>query len=341
METEIRQKLLSYAKLEANTIKDFMKYNKEVKKPIRNRYKQVITVSDIPIIRKGLEIDVLLHPFRLQKNGASPLHKHTYFEMGFVFKGSCTSISDGHITKLNEGDVFIVNRNVLHQLKTDTIDDYVFNIVISLSAFNDQFLNMISHDNPVKNFFVNSILDNQEKSCLVFRRDQENEASFFILKLIYECIKFGYTDNNYIRLLLACIFRELSSKYQKETDERSKTKDREMTISKVLDYLAENYATVTLKSTAEYFHYSTRYITTFISKYTGKSFSYIVREFKLQNAIYMALYTKLSFADIANSVGYSERGYLDRTLKTHTGKTLSEHRKQNDSDDFLFADKDI
>ena len=41
------------------------------------------------------------------------------------------------------------------------------------------------------------------------------------------------------------------------------------------------------------------------------------------------LYTSLPFDEIARTVGYNERGYLDRLFKQRFGKTMSEYRKEH------------
>lgn len=273
------------------------------------------------------EICVLLHPFKRQKNGASPIHRHTYFEMGYVFQGEGVSVVNGVETHLSQGDLFLVSPEALHQMKTFSEEDYVFNVIIQKRLLDDHFLCLISEYNLFTRFFVASILKQSPENCLIFRSGQEGEFTFYIYKIICEALLSENYDQNYLRLLLACLFRELSRLHQRTMEEKSKQENEGLSISRVLQYLTEHYPNATIQSVAGHFHYSARYISSFIARYTGSSFGHILREIKLQNAKRLLMQTNLSCEEIARAVGYNGRDYLDRLFKQRYGKTMSEQRK--------------
>ena len=325
---KMREQLISYARHEAETMEDFLsEWNFGVLSPrqIKDSSKTLL-VSEIEDTLENTEINVLMHPFKRQKDGASPLHRHAYFEMGFVFAGECISISDGEETHLREGDLFIVSLQALHQMKTFSLEDYVFNIMIRTSLFDQQFFQMIAGYDLFSQFFMNSILNIKSDSCLIFRSNDHADFTYYVYKLLCESLFENKPDQNYIRLLLACIFRELSRQYQQEMEDKSRRENEGLSISAVLRYLAEHYANATLQSTAEHFHYTARFMSGFIAKYTGSSFVGILRELKLQNASHLVAHTTMPFSDIAQTVGYNERGYLDRVFKKRFGKTMKEYR---------------
>lgn len=329
----MRERLEQYAVQEADTVQDFLRsrtagehfwLNDQHENP-SERMPQKMNVN----FSQSAEVKVLMHPHKLQKDGASPLHRHSYFEMGYVFDGQCVSVSDGEESSLKTGDLFIVSLQALHQMKTCSKEDHVFNIMISTHLFDEQFFGYIARYDLFSQFFLNSIFNIPSDACLVFHSDEQTDFSYYILKILYEYIICNRQDPNYVRLLLACIFQELSRKYQQEMEQKSRRENEGLSISNVLKYLAKNYATATLKSVADHFHYTPRFMTGFISKYTGSSFVHILRELKLQNAWHQVLHTDLSFDQITKSVGYNERGYLDRVFKKRYGKTMSECRKKS------------
>lgn len=326
----MRRQISAYADKEAESNEEFIAFlagNGRLK-PVTGTSPSVVINDESGFLRDS-EIRVLLHPFKRQKDGASPVHRHTYFEMGFVFRGEGASISDGEETHLTEGDLFIVSLQAVHQMKTFSMDDHVFNIMIRRTLFDDQFLRMISAYNLFCQFFMNSILNIPSDSCLIFRSTEQGDFTYYIYKILCESLFEQGRDQNYLRLLLACLFRELSRQYQRSMEEKSQKENEGLSISEVLQYLTDHYSEATLQSTADRFHYTTRFMTSFISKYTGSSFSQILKELKLQNASHLALYTGLPFDEIARTVGYNERGYLDRLFKQRFGKTMSEYRKEH------------
>lgn len=327
----MQRQLLEYAVREAETLQDFRSVidaPKGAKSPMASDSSCALVIDDDAAgALKKRELNVLLHPFKRQKDGASPLHRHAYFEMGFVFQGECISSSDGIETRLQAGDLFIVSLQALHQMKTFSEQDYVFNIMIRTSLFDQRFFETIAGYDLFSQFFMNSILNIPSDSCLIFRSGGQSDFTYYIYKILCEFLFEDRPDQNYIRLLLACVFRELSRQYHQEMEDKSRRENEGLSISAVLEYLTEQYATATLQSTAAHFHYTSRFLSGFISKYTGSSFAGILRELKLQNASHMVERTDLSFHEIAKAVGYNERGYLDRVFKKRFGKTMSEYRK--------------
>ena len=328
----MKEMIQAYADREADSNADFISFlqGDGRTKPVSGSSPSVV-ISDESSFVRGSEICVLLHPFKRQKNGASPIHRHTYFEMGFVFQGEGASISDGEDTHLTEGDLFVVSLQALHQMKTFSLNDHVFNIMIRQALFDEQFFRMISGYNLFSQFFMNSILNIASDSCLIFHSTEQGDFTYYIYKILCEALFERGCDQNYLRLLLACLFRELSRQYQRSMEEKSQKENEGLSISEVLQFLTDHYAEATLQSTADHFHYTTRFMTSFVSKYTGSSFLQILKELKLQNASHLVLYTGLSYEEIARKVGYNERGYLDRLFKKRFGKTMSEYRKGNEN----------
>lgn len=328
---KMREQLTSYARRESETLEDFTSSNKEVTflwtTESDKGVSEFILREDVSI-QNHLMLKVLMHPFKRQTNGASPLHRHNYFEMGFVFQGECISISDGEEAHLHEGDLFIVSLQALHQMKTFSLDDYVFNIMINTSLFDQQFFQMIAGNDLFTQFFMNSILNIRSDSCMIFRSGGQTDFIYYLYKLLCEYLFSTDCDQTYIRLLLACMFRELSRQYKSDMETMSREENQGLSISSVLQYLTEHYDSATLQSTADQFHYTTRFMTSFIAKYTGSSFGSILRELKLQNASRLVLHSELSFEEIAKAVGYNERGYLDRVFKKRFGKTMREYRDE-------------
>lgn len=326
--TAMRERICRYAEEEARTNAD-----------LHGVWNKQIQIRPLPDVKSGVEVHVenaapldseicvLLHPFKRQKNGASPIHRHTYFEMGYVFQGEGVSVVDGVETHLSQGDLFLVSPGALHQMKTFAERDYVFNVIIQRRLFDDHFLCLISEYNLLARFFMASILNHSPGSCLVFRSGQAGEFTFYIYKIICEALLSENYDQNYLRLLLACLFRELSRLHQRTMEEKSKQENGGLSISGVLQYLTEHYPDATIQSVAAHFHYSARYISSFIARYTGSSFGHILREIKLQNAKRLVMQTDLSYEEIARAVGYNGRDYLDRLFKQRYGKTMSEQRK--------------
>ena len=100
-------------------------------------------------------------------------------------------------------------------------------------------------------------------------------------------------------------------------------------ISGVIAYISDHFSTVTLQQVAEKFHYTTSYLSKYIQKHTGKSFSDLVTSFKMEKARQLLLNTTLSLNDIASAIGYSERSYFERMFKRYYSVTPYQYRKMH------------
>ena len=80
----MRQQISAYADKEAESNEEFIAFlaGDGRLKPVTGTSPSVVINDESGFLRDS-EIRVLLHPFKRQKDGASPVHRHTYFEMGF------------------------------------------------------------------------------------------------------------------------------------------------------------------------------------------------------------------------------------------------------------------
>lgn len=86
---------------------------------------------------------------------------------------------------------------------------------------------------------------------------------------------------------------------------------------KIIQYIGEHFDTVTLGDVAEHFSYHPNYILGYIRKETGKSFSEIVLEQRMERAAALLKGTDLSIEDIAAMLGYSNNSNFYTAFKNY------------------------
>lgn len=324
----VEQFIMSYAQNNVTGSKEFSQFTSSHYGYLAHK-QDGTAVFGTQRIFQGDHLRIYLHPFNAPLYGLSPKHYHNYFEMGYLLRGRATSISDGVETELIAGDLFICNLQSLHQCKTFGTDDYLFNIMIMPSMFDDSFLQMIEGNHLFTSFFMNSIMNvNNENSCMVFHLQPESSLQFFLHKLMVEYLSHPeQKDPVYLQLLLACFFRELGRNYGDKMEQESQQEQKDLSISQVISYLTDHFSTATLQSTAEHFHYTTRFMTGYISRYTNQSFSDIMKELKLRKTCEYILNTDDTFEVIAEKVGYSSSGYLNSVFRKKFGMSMGEYRK--------------
>ena len=186
---------------------------------------------------------------------------------------------------------------------------------------------MIQDNDLFLDFFLKSIYDaNTQPHHMQFQAQPGSEIEFYIFKIILEYANQSNYRQSIMKLMLSTLLTELARDYQLRSETEDKTAS--IDILNIIAYISDHYTDVTLKSTAEHFHYSPDYISKCIYKYTGYSFLEYMKRYKLSKAEYLLLHTKLPLEQVASMVGYSQRSSFDREFKKHYSLTPSRYRSQ-------------
>jgi AraC-like DNA-binding protein len=138
--------------------------------------------------------------------------------------------------------------------------------------------------------------------------------------------KYSYTFLNSLLIL----FWAILLRYHENDIESILTRDTSgNSVTEILNYLNQNYQTVTLSDAAEHFGYSTSHFSTLVKESTGRTFLQIIREIKLNQACRALRETSLSNHAICELVGYDSPEHFMRTFKKAYGMTPGEYRKKH------------
>ena len=98
--------------------------------------------------------------------------------------------------------------------------------------------------------------------------------------------------------------------------------------SRILAYVSENRATVTLDSVAEHFGRSRSHISHMFKRMTGKSIRAYSSELKLFTAERLLLGTQMSVTEIAFEVGFGDTSYFIRLFREKYGISPERYRQR-------------
>lgn len=251
-------------------------------------------------------------------------HMHDFFELFYVYQGSCEIVMSGKRERLNAGDFCICNLHVLHQVKMEE-GAIGINILIQKSAMQQVLLGIGSDISPMFSFFINSIYSRKsDRSFMIYEHLQDTLIAEYIKTITLCFFENEKYANAVMRSRLVCLFADLSVLYQDRL--RESQMGGQLEAGEVLQYLQNNYMEATLASTAEKFHYSVRYMSGFIKKNTGFSFPELMQEIRLDAVKKLLLQPEYSIERITQMAGYKERSYLDRLFKKKYGLTTAQFR---------------
>ena len=106
--------------------------------------------------------------------------------------------------------------------------------------------------------------------------------------------------------------------------EKEKTLDERL--SEIINFIQENYTTVTLEQVAEEFHLSKPYVSKYIKEKSGETFVEIVTGIKMKKARTLLKNTSMTVENIAGTVGYENVEHFNRTFKKKYSITPVQYR---------------
>ncbi len=255
-------------------------------------------------------------------------HFHKFFEITHVLKGKCTFVFEGEKVTLSEGELCIVSPMSAHCLPLEP-GCFAVSIVVRRSTFDKVFRSLLTQKDLISLFFRSSLYENRRANYILFKNGSDPLVNQTLKELVYECkVPEQYANDCAVSLLnlyLARVLRASSNAVQLYRHEGYS--ERDFDFSLVLNYIQQNYRTVTLSSLAQTFHFSESYLSKLIHKKLNKSFTEILRTLKMNNALEYLMNTQMKISEIADAVGYDSVDHFSRTFRKVYGVPPQEYKK--------------
>ncbi len=256
-----------------------------------------------------------------------PKHRHEYIEIVYVLEGRVIQYINRQKQELEKGDICILDKNVQHTSEALKKSDVVINMLLTPEFFDGVFMNLLSDDNHISNFIVNSLyLMNTTQKFITYHVEEKTTLHMILESLLMEYFSEKTRSMAAINGYLLIFFTELS---------RGLTESKEEVINKLLkslkkellNYMRDNFKNCDLKTMAEYFHFHPNYLSNLIKKEFGKNLKDILMELKMTEATNMLTNTDITIENIINEVGYINNSYFYKVFKKQYGCTPADYRK--------------
>lgn len=97
-------------------------------------------------------------------------------------------------------------------------------------------------------------------------------------------------------------------------------------IVQVLEIINKEYSTITLEELAHKLCYNKNYLSNLIKKKTNKTFSQILLDTRLDQALFLLKYTKLPIVEIQEKIGIENKSFFYEKFKHRFAATPSKTR---------------
>ena len=268
-------------------------------------------------------IGIFLHPRFLDM----PNHSDDHHKIKLLLTGRMPLEIDGHQLMMEPGDICFIPPGVDYSRPTLGQDTLLLNIVFNhhpASIFRQIFLTK----NPISVFYELSGAPQLQLPYLLCRTGNDPEVRD-ILNIIYDYKAEQVREDLGERvgeLMVEQLLLMLLDRHVEDFSDSWKKNTQGQEIYDILDYVNQNAKTLTLAALAQRFNYSEAYMSRFIKRNTGLSFSELLRSVRLDMALNLLHTTNLPISDIVAEVGYNGKAHFYRVFQAKFGLTPAEMR---------------
>lgn len=266
------------------------------------------------------------------KNGEkTQLHTHDYIELAYIIEGTFGQRILGNDITFSEGELCLIDKNCFHQ-------DYLFSqsaTVLFLGISNDMFYEIMNENITTQNItsFLQSALLKQKDLQQYLHFKPNSRASHELEDCLYWLLNELYDSRigsrHICKGLLLRIFGIISTKYDFSLSKEQKKTMNWIIFEEVSAYIRTHYADITIQTLAETFHFQEDYFNRLIKRKTGLTYSAYVQQIRLEHAEKLLLTSDKTVEEIAEIVGYHNKGYFYKIFQQKYGTTPSKYRQMS------------
>ena len=281
---------------------------------------------------ESIEAAVILHD-----RYAPPFyHNLKFIKIVYALRGGCRFFvqdkTQDRETVLNEGDFVIIPPEMNQAVFTGEEDAVTVNIVLKRSTFGDSFYSLLLENDSISDFFWQMLYSKGSNRALVVRCGKDERLRSIVLDMCGEglfCRKSAPAGGNlmmkgYVMLLFGWTLKA----HQQKMEEVGSISASEAVLPVMIRYIRENYTTVTLTSVAKHFGKSEGYLSRYIRRETGKTFRFLLKEFRMKQAANMIENSTCNMEEVAEAIGYSDISCFYRNFKESFGCTPQQYRNK-------------
>lgn len=248
-------------------------------------------------------------------------HRHDFFEVLFLTKGSGYHVIDSSKYKIEPPTVFFMSPGQAHKLEfSSDIEGFIF-------IFTPEFylINKTNNNRLLEFPFFFTI--NQDNPPLVL---EQNDKAQFITQLftqaINEVAKADDLNMELLRALLDTLLNFCATLYKSEAYELSTGKGH-LLVKRFFQLVEENYQNnLSVNEYAEKLNITSNHLTQTIRQLTGRTSNDILQAKQILEIKRLLVHTSLTVTQISDQLNFTDQSYFTKFFKKNTGITPHKFR---------------
>ena len=268
--------------------------------------------------------DVLVCVFK-GKEIHEPFHRQDFFFINYAYKNSYQALSEkySNLITIEEDDCYIGQPYSGYALRADSKEDVIIiGVLIRKDSFFREYLPTVYTDSDLFRFFVEPQTKKFSDEYIHLPVTREHAIRTILEMMVVEYADRKDDTQRILKSMLQTLLLEISRRYRIE---KAGTAPKSLS-EHILDYMGDHSDVVTLKDIANHFNYHPNYISALLHKETGRKFTEILLEKRMERAVLLMKNTTLSIEEISAMLGYSNHSNFYKAFKEYYGVTPRDYK---------------
>lgn len=259
------------------------------------------------------------------------LHSHEYLEFFYVMEGEYHQKILGTEYIFHSGEFCLIDKNCLHQ---EILDESECTIVF-FGITNAMFTSISSFHtvaDDIASFLHMALLE--QKSLQQFLTFRPREAQFIedmentLLSVLQELARHDIATPLICRGLLTRAFQLLGSQYEFSLSKQQRQRMNVILSNQIIDFMKLHLNHISIQMLTKEFHFHEDYFNRLLKSQTGMTYTEYLQMLRLEKAEQLLTDTDNTIEQIAEEVGYRNKGYFYRIFVERRGCTPAQYRRK-------------
>ena len=264
--------------------------------------------------------DIMIVVFKGQ-HISEPFHRQEFFFIDYAYHLDYNALSSrfNNLITVREGDCYIGQPYNGYALKGDSDGDDIIMIGVHIKkeAFFREYLPALSTDPEMFRFFLDPQADRFSDEFIHLSFEKTSPVRSLLEMMVIEYADRKEDTQRILKPMVLALFMHIARRYRLEKPLGNNGKISEQ----IVQYIRSRSESVTLRDIADHFSYHPNYVSTLLHRETGKSFSEILLETRMDRAVILLKGTTLSIEEIAAMLGYTNNSNFYKAFRSYYGKT--------------------
>lgn len=256
-----------------------------------------------------------------------PFHRQDFFFINYAYQNSYHTLSAkyNNLIVVQEDECYIGQPYSGYALRKEkgAGDVVIFGVLIRKDSFFRKYLPTVYTDSDLFRFFIDPQTNKFSDEFIHLSVTKDHAIRSILELMVMEYADRREDTQRILKSMLQTLLLEIARRYKIEKNGTAQKSVSEQ----ILDYMGDHSDVVTLKDIAAHFNYHPNYISSLLHRETGRKFTEILLEKRMERAVLLMKNTTLSIEEISAMLGYSNHSNFYKAFKEYYGVTPRDYFK--------------